>query len=106
MPYHPTEAGIARRKAIREFVIAYTKEHGFAPSMQEIGDAIQGSKSSVLFHVRKLVSEGALVHMPGKARAIAVGSADGNPGNRHRCDHCGKLVSNDYDFCPWCGTRQ
>ena len=61
------------RDKILEFVGGYIKEHGYSPSMREIGEAIGvDSTSHVSFHIDRLVEEGRLTKEPNIARSIRV----------------------------------
>lgn len=55
------ERGIGIRIAIREFVIAYITEHGYSPSVREIGDGVGlKSSSTVRAHLIKMFETGEL----------------------------------------------
>lgn len=60
-----------RRSRILEFVRTYTGEHGFAPSIREIGGAV-GIKSTkaVKYHLDIMVNEGLLKRTPRQARGL------------------------------------
>jgi repressor LexA len=60
-----------RRSRILEFVRTYTGEHGFAPSIREIGGAV-GIKSTkaVKYHLDIMVNEGLLKRAPRQARGL------------------------------------
>lgn len=60
-----------RGAAIVAFVEAYLADHGYCPSMREIGDAVGlSSSNSVKFQVDKLVCLGLLLQTPGVPRSI------------------------------------
>jgi repressor LexA len=60
-----------RRNRILEFVRAYTDEHGFAPSIREIGKAVGiRSTKAVKYHLDILVNDGLLKRIPRQARAL------------------------------------
>lgn len=53
--------GISIRAAIREFIIAYIIEHGYSPSVREIGDGVGlKSSSTVQAHLIKMLESGDL----------------------------------------------
>ena len=60
------EGGIAmaapltpKQAEIYQFILQYTKEHGYPPSVREIGAAVDlKSPSTVHFHMKKLEAEG------------------------------------------------
>jgi repressor LexA len=61
-----------RRNRILEFVRTYTDEHGFAPSIREIGGAVGvRSTKAVKYHLDILVNEGLLKRAPRQARGIS-----------------------------------
>lgn len=70
-----TEKGIDTRKRIKDFVIRYMGEHGYSPTVREIGDAIGlKSSSSVQSHLVRMFKDGDLETDKefGSARAIRV----------------------------------
>lgn len=64
-----------------EFVRRYVEEHGFAPSVREIGKAVGiSSTRAVKYHLDILVREGLLERSPGQARSLrAAGRPDSLP---------------------------
>lgn len=65
--------GIERRRAIMRFIKDYMKRNGFAPSIDEIGQAVDlSSKTAVRHHIDILVEEGHLAVTPGKYRSLRV----------------------------------
>lgn len=61
-----------RRNRVLEFVRVYTDEHGFAPSIREIGSAVGvRSTKAVKYHLDILVNEGLLKRTPRQARGIS-----------------------------------
>jgi len=70
-----------RQTRILDYVIRHINEHGYAPTMREIGRAVGISSSSVAkYNVGKLIEAGYLAETPtGKARTIVpVMDAQGN----------------------------
>ena len=60
-----------RREKILEFVRDYIDEHGFAPSVREIGRAVGiNSTKAVKYHLDILVTEGLLKRTPRQARGL------------------------------------
>ena len=58
---------------ILEFVNLFIQEHGFAPSVREIGEAVGlRSTASVSYHLQQLQEKGLLVSPGGKGRKRAV----------------------------------
>lgn len=66
--------GIEQRERMLDAVIAYIKEHGYPPTVEEIGRAVGlKSKSSTHHHLNVLFEEGKLeTDAPGAPRAIRV----------------------------------
>lgn len=55
------EQGICVRERILEFIIGYLEEHGYPPTMEEIGKGVGlSSKSSVHLHIKLMIDVGAL----------------------------------------------
>ncbi len=60
-------AGAKRRDEIASYIEHYAAEHGGqSPSLQEIAEALQISKTTAAEHVEKLISEGRAVRRDGK----------------------------------------
>ena len=65
--------GITRKQDILDFVVDYTKEKGFAPTIREICEAT-GLKSTACVHryLKELRSDGLITWEPGKNRTLIV----------------------------------
>lgn len=62
-----------KQAEIYEFILQYTREHGYPPSVREIGFAVNlKSPSTVHFHMKKLEAEGYILKADGKTRAISL----------------------------------
>ena len=62
-----------KQAEIYDFILQYTKEHGYPPSVREIGFAVNlKSPSTVHFHMKKLEAEGYILKADGKTRAISL----------------------------------
>ncbi len=62
-----------KQAEIYEFILQFTKEHGYPPSVREIGLAVNlKSPSTVHFHMKKLEAEGYILKADGKTRAISL----------------------------------
>ena len=62
-----------KQKEIYEFILAFTGEHGYPPSVREIGAAVGlKSPSTVHFHMKGLEEAGVIVKAEGKTRAISL----------------------------------
>lgn len=65
--------GENRRAAILEFVRSYVASNGWAPTIQEVADAVGlVSPNSTRGHLHKLAEQGYLNMNPRQARAIAL----------------------------------
>ena len=51
------EKGRQKRKEILEAIILYIQEHGYAPTVREIGEMV-GLKSSVQSHLDRMLADG------------------------------------------------
>lgn len=66
-----------RQLRIIAFIAAHTREHGYPPSVREIGDHVElTSTSSVHRHLRTLEAKGLLRRHGGRSRAVVVVEAD------------------------------
>lgn len=62
-----------KQAEIYDFILQYTKAHGYPPSVREIGSAVGlKSPSTVHFHMKKLEAEGYILKADGKTRAISL----------------------------------
>jgi repressor LexA len=56
---------VSNREAILRFIEDFTAEHGYAPTIRQIGGGVGISSTAVVhWHLRMLVREDALVHTP------------------------------------------
>ena len=63
----------ARQQQIYDYILAFTAEKGYPPSVREIGDALDlKSPSTVHFHLKGLEEAGVINKAEGKTRAISV----------------------------------
>ena len=63
----------AKQQQIYDYIIAFTDEHGYPPSVREIGEYVGlKSPSTVHFHLKGLQSAGLITQAAGKTRAISV----------------------------------
>lgn len=70
-----TEQGYETRKRIYDFVVDYIQEHGYPPTVREIGDGVYlASTSSVHGHILQMLENGTLETdaQNGSSRAIRV----------------------------------
>lgn len=67
------QQGVDRRKKILKYVRTYQSKKGYAPTIQEIADAVGlVSPNATRNHLHRLVKDGYLRMEPRKARAIDV----------------------------------
>ena len=75
MNWKNKERGNCIQVAIQRYVIKYLMEHGYSPSVREIGDAVGlRSSSTVHFHIKRMIENGMLESDAeyGSPRAIRV----------------------------------
>lgn len=66
-----------RQQAIYEYILNYTKEHSYPPSVREIGAAVGlASPSTVHMHLKALENNGYIKRDPKKPRTIEVTTDD------------------------------
>ena len=62
-----------RQQEIYHFILSFTNEHGYPPSVREIGAEVGlKSPSTVHFHMKGLEEAGVIVKAEGKTRAISL----------------------------------
>ncbi len=62
-----------KQQEIYNFILSFTSEHGYPPSVREIGAAVGlKSPSTVHFHMKGLEEAGVIVKAEGKTRAISL----------------------------------
>ena len=62
-----------RQQEIYDFILSFTNEHGYPPSVREIGTAVGlKSPSTVHFHMKGLEEAGLIIKAEGKTRAISL----------------------------------
>lgn len=63
----------AKQQRIYDYILAFTNQHGYPPSVREIGAAMGlKSPSTVHFHMKGLEQAGAIIKAEGKTRAITL----------------------------------
>lgn len=71
----------AKQQQIYDYIVSFSAEHGYPPSVREIGAAVGlKSPSTVHFHMKGLKEAGLIVQAEGKTRAISL------PGVNHGDD--------------------
>lgn len=67
----------AKQQQIYDYILAFLSQHGYPPSVREIGAAVGlKSPSTVHFHLKGLEEAGVIVKTEGKTRAITLTHAD------------------------------
>ena len=62
-----------KQQQIYDYIISFTDEHGYPPSVREIGEYVGlRSPSTVHFHLKGLQSAGLISQAAGKTRAISI----------------------------------
>jgi len=70
----------AKQQQIYDYIVAFTAEHGYPPSVREVGEAVGlKSPSTVHFHMKNLEEAGMIVKAEKKTRAISLPHADLEP---------------------------
>ena len=63
----------SRQRQIYEYIVSFTEENGYPPSVREIGEAVDlKSPSTVHFHMKHLEEAGLIVRAGKKTRAITL----------------------------------
>ena len=70
----------AKQQQIYDYILSFTAQHGYPPSVREIGAAVGlKSPSTVHFHMKGLEEAGVIVKAEGKTRAISLPGASVGP---------------------------
>ena len=73
----------AKQQQIYDYILAFTTDHGYPPSVREIGAAVGlKSPSTVHFHMKGLEEAGVIVKAEGKTRAISLVAEPEVPANQ------------------------
>ena len=63
----------AKQQQIYDYILSFSQEHGYPPSVREIAQAVDlKSPSTVHFHLKNLQEAGLITQAEGKTRAISV----------------------------------
>lgn len=82
----------AKQQQIYDYILEFTAQHGYPPSVREIGAAIGlKSPSTVHFHIKGLEEAGVLVKAEGKTRAITLPGAPFGPVAEERDPHANQV---------------
>lgn len=70
-----------KQQQIYDYICAFTDEHGYPPSVREIGEAVSlKSPSTVHFHLKRLEDAGMILKSAGKTRAISLSARSSEEG--------------------------
>ena len=61
-----------RQKEILQFILAFLREHGFPPTIREIGIYFEIAPASVLGHLHALEVKGFIRRHPAKSRCLEI----------------------------------
>lgn len=82
----------AKQQQIYNYIVSFTDEHGYPPSVREIGEYVGlKSPSTVHFHLKGLQSAGLITQAAGKTRAISI--ADGGLPKKDRVPVVGSVAA-------------
>ena len=69
-----------KQQQIYDYIVSFSEEHGYPPSVREIGEYVGlKSPSTVHFHLKGLETAGLITKAEGKTRAITVSAAHAAP---------------------------
>lgn len=69
-----------KQQQIYDYIVSFSEEHGYPPSVREIGEYVGlKSPSTVHFHLKGLKTAGLITKAEGKTRAITVSAAHAAP---------------------------
>lgn len=81
-----------RQQEIYDYIHSFTSEHGYPPSVREIGTAVGlKSPSTVHFHMKGLEEAGLIVKAEGKTRAITLPGAPTGPMGEEADPHANQV---------------
>ncbi len=70
----------AKQQQIYDYILAFSAEHGYPPSVREIGAAVGlKSPSTVHFHLKGLEASGLILKAEGKTRTLTISKAAAPP---------------------------
>ena len=82
----------AKQQQIYDYILSFTNQHGYPPSVREIGAAVGlKSPSTVHFHMKGLEEAGVIVKAEGKTRAISLPGASMGPGAEEEDPHANQI---------------
>ena len=82
----------AKQQQIYDYILSFTNQHGYPPSVREIGAAVGlKSPSTVHFHMKGLEEAGVIVKAEGKTRAISLPGASMGPVAEEEDPHANQI---------------
>ena len=82
----------AKQQQIYDYILSFTADHGYPPSVREIGAAVGlKSPSTVHFHMKGLEEAGVIVKAEGKTRAISLPEMAQGPVAEEADPHAGRV---------------
>lgn len=81
-----------KQQQIYDYILSFTEEHGYPPSVREIAAAVElKSPSTVHFHLKGLREAGLIRQAEGKTRAISI--ADGSHSRQNQVPLVGSVAA-------------
>ena len=81
-----------KQQQIYDYILSFTMEHGYPPSVREIGSAMGlKSPSTVHFHMKGLEEAGVIVKAEGKTRAISLPGMPRGPVAEEQDPHANQI---------------
>jgi len=81
-----------KQQEIYDYILSFTNEHGYPPSVREIGAAVGlKSPSTVHFHMKGLEEAGVIVKAEGKTRAISLPGVSIRPVAEEKNSHANQV---------------
>ena len=81
-----------KQQQIYDYILSFTTEHGYPPSVREIGSAMGlKSPSTVHFHMKGLEEAGVIVKAEGKTRAISLPGVARGPVAEEQDPHANQI---------------
>ena len=81
-----------KQQQIYDYILSFTNQHGYPPSVREIGAAVGlKSPSTVHFHMKGLEEAGVIVKAEGKTRAISLPGASMGPVAEEEDPHANQI---------------
>lgn len=77
--------GAERRSRMVGFIRAFQRDHGYSPTVREVGSAVGlHSTGAIMHHLAQLEAGGVITHEPSKSRTIRIVAGSGLAWNGDR----------------------